>query len=133
MPVYFEDAVEFSAQDLTDLEKIYADAPDWLLPPYADAATLIQQGIQQQNLVVARFNSRLLGAALLNKHAKVWTLSHLCVRALTRRRGVARRLVDEAKRLAQEAQATLQIAIPSAQTEMIQLAQRKSLKVINTD
>src|SRR5699024_2283082 len=133
MPVYFEDAVEFSAQDLADLEKIYADSPDWLLPPYADAATLIQQGIHQQNLVVARFNRRLLGAALLKKHANVWTLSHLCVYSLSRRLGLARRLVYEAQRLAQEAQAKLQIAIPSAQTEMIQLAQRKSLQVISTD
>lgn len=133
MPVYFEDAVEFSAQDLADLEKIYADAPDWLLPPYATGAALIQHGIQHNSLVTARFNSRLLGAALLDKQAQVWTLSHLCVRALTRQRGVARRLIEEATRTAQQAQVTLQVAIPHEQTEIIQLARDKSLNVVTTN
>lgn len=133
MPVYFENAAEFSPQDLTDLEKIYADAPSWLLPPYADGAALIAQGIKRNTLVTARFNSRLLGAALLAKQGNVWTLSHLCVRALTRQRGVARRLLEEATRLAQEAQATLQVAIPRDQVELIQRARDKSLHVFTTD
>lgn len=133
MPVYFENADQFSPQDLADLDKIYADAPAWLIPPYANGAALIKAGISHNTLVTARFNSRLLGAALLDKHADTWTLSHLCVRALTRNRGVARRLLEEATRIAHEAQATLQVAIPPEQTELIQLARNKSLTVVSID
>lgn len=133
MPVYFESAEHPSAQDLADLEKIYADAPQWLLAPYANAAALIEHGLAHNTLVTARFNSRLLGAALLNKHADTWTLSHLCVRALTRKRGVARRVLEEALRLAHEVQASLHVAIPKDQTELLQLATNKSLSIVSID
>ena len=132
MPVYFESAEQPSAQDLADLEKIYADAPAWLLTPYADAAALIEHGLASDSLVTARFNSRLLGAALLDKQPGTWTLSHLCVRALTRKRGVARRVLEEATRLATEAQATLQVSIAQDQTELQQIAQNKSLAIVLT-
>ena len=126
MPVYFESAEQPSAQDLADLEKIYADAPAWLLTPYADAAALIEHGLASNSLVTARFNSRLLGAALLDKQPGTWTLSHLCVRALTRR------VLEEATRLATEAQATLQVSIAQDQTELQQIAQNKSLAIVLT-
>lgn len=126
MPVYFENAAQPSAQDLADLEKIYADAPAWLLAPFADAATLIEHGLQTNTLVTGRFNSRLLGAALLEKHADRWLLSHLCVRELTRNRGVARRILQEASRLAGEAGTVLQVVIPADQQELRQLATDKS-------
>ena len=126
MPVYFESAAQPSAQDLADLEKIYADAPAWLIAPFADAATLIEHGLQTNTLVTGRFNSRLLGAALLEKHADRWLLSHLCVRELTRNRGVARRILQEATRLASEAGTVLQVVIPADQPELRQLATDKS-------
>ena len=129
MPVYFESAKQPSTQDLADLEKIYHDAPDWLIAPFSNAAELIQQGLTDNTLVTARFNSRLLGAALLDKQAERWLLSHLCVRALTRHRGVARRLVAEATRLAAEAGCVLQVVIPAAQPELIQLASAKGLLI----
>jgi hypothetical protein len=37
MPVVIESINHPSAQDSRDLAKIYADAPAWLLPPYATA------------------------------------------------------------------------------------------------
>ena len=129
MPVYFESAIQPSAQDLADLEKIYLDAPNWLIAPFADATALIQHGLSQSTLVTARFNSRLLGAALLEKQSERWLLSHLCVRELTRNRGVARRLLQEATRLAQEAGQELQVAIPADQPELLQLASEKSLLI----
>ncbi|WP_205342611.1 acetyl-CoA sensor PanZ family protein [Denitrificimonas caeni] len=129
MPVYFESAEQPSEQDLADLEKIYADAPHWLLAPYANAAALTEHGLNQSTLVTARFNSRLLGAALLDKQADRWLLSHLCVRELTRNRGVARRLVEEATRLAGEAGLILQVVIPNDQLELVQLAKKKSLVI----
>lgn len=127
MPVYFESAEQPSKQDLADLEKIYLDAPDWLISPFADATALIQHGLSQNTLVTARFNNRLLGAALLDKQADRWLLSHLCVRALTRKRGVARRLVQEAVRLAAEAEQALQVVVPADQPELMQLATAKAL------
>lgn len=132
MPVYFESAEQPSTQDLADLEKIYLDAPNWLLAPFADAAALIDHGLNHNTLVTARFNSRLLGAALLEKQADRWLLSHLCVRGLTRKRGVARRLVEEASRLASEAGKVLQVVIPADQAELQQLARQKSLLVAST-
>ena len=132
MPVYFESAEQPSKQDLADLEKIYLDAPSWLISPFANATALIKHGLSQNTLVTARFNSRLLGAALLDKHADGWLLSHLCVRELTRNRGVARRLVQEASRLAAEAGQVLQVMIPADQPELVQLATEKSLLIAST-
>lgn len=129
MPVYFESAVQPSQQDLADLEKIYADAPDWLLSPYKNAADLISTGLSSNNLVTGRFNSRLLGAALLDKQAECWLLSHLCVREITRNRGVARRILEEATRLAGEAGTVLEVSIPEDQPALRQLAQKKSLLI----
>ena len=133
MPVYFESAEQPSTQDLADLEKIYLDAPDWLISPFTDAAALINHGLSHNTLVTARFNSRLLGAALLDKHTDRWLLSHLCVRALTRNRGVARRVLQEASRLAHEAGQPLQVAIPAGHPELVQLATEKSLLIASTD
>lgn len=133
MPVYFESAEQPSAQDLADLEKIYLDAPSWLIAPYGDATALIQHGLQQNTLVTARFNSRLLGSGLLEKQPQRWLLSHLCVRELTRNRGVARRLLQEATRLADEAGQSLQVVIPADQPELLQLAREKSLVIADAN
>lgn len=133
MPVYFESAEQPSAQDLADLEKIYLDAPSWLIAPFGDATALIQHGLQQNTLVTARFNSRLLGAGLLEKQPQRWLLSHLCVRELTRNRGVARRLLQEATRLADEAGQSLQVVIPADQPELLQLAREKSLVIADVN
>lgn len=98
-----------SEQDHQDLLKIYADAPEGLLTPQQSSRTLIEEAAQAGHLLGARFNSRLLGAALLTPEANHWTLSHICVRALTRRRGVGSRLLDEATRRASEAGCPLQL------------------------
>ncbi|HKM37612.1 MAG TPA: acetyl-CoA sensor PanZ family protein [Thiopseudomonas sp.] len=132
MPVYFESVAQPSTQDLADLEKIYADAPHWLLEPFADGAALIEHGLGNNTLVVGRFNGRLLGAALLDKQADRWLLSYLCVRELTRNRGVARRILHEATRLAGEAGLALQVVIPADQPELLQLAHDKSLVIASS-
>ncbi|MDY0205405.1 MAG: acetyl-CoA sensor PanZ family protein [Pseudomonas sp.] len=133
MPVYFESAAQPSTQDLADLEKIYADAPNWLLEPFADGVALIEHGVRNNTLVAGRFNGRLLGAALLDKQSDRWLLSHLCVRELTRNRGVARRVLQEATRLASEAGLALQVVIPADQPELLQLAHDKSLVIASTE
>src|SRR5690606_30549803 len=122
MPVYVECPAQLTEQDRQDLLNVYADAPDWLLPPFAAGAVLIERSLADGSLRVARFNGRLLGAARLRPGGDFLRLSHLCVRALTRGRGVARRLVDEARREAQQQDLLLVLAADPAQEAAEQLA-----------
>lgn len=117
MPVIVETLRNPSEQDRGDLAKIYADAPDWLLAPYADAVELVERGLADGLLVAGRFNDRLLGAALVRRDAQCWHLSHLCVRKVTRHRGVGRRLVEETARLAREVGMPLHLAAPADHLE----------------
>ena len=127
MPVYVESVTQPSPQDLTDLAKIYADAPDWLLTPYSSADTLIAAALADGSLIAGRFNDRLLGAALLQRGDDAWRLSHLCVRKLTRKRGVGRRLLEETQRQASEAGKPLRLAAPAGHLEASALAARTHL------
>lgn len=127
MPIYVEAVTQPSPQDRTDLAKIYADAPDWLLTPHASADALIDAALADATLIAGRFNDRLLGVALLEKFADRWRLSHICVRKVTRGRGVARRLLDEARRLAAEAGQPLHLAAPLDHLESQAMAARCQL------
>ncbi len=127
MPVHAEEIIEPSGQDLSDLQKIYQDAPDWLLTPFASREALISSGIAQRRLLAGRFNDRLLAAALIEKQQTHWRLSHLCVRAVTRQRGVARRLLAEAQRLAHAAGKPLHLAAPAGHLESQALAAKTGL------
>ena len=127
MPVVVETLNNPSEQDRGDLAKIYADAPEWLLAPYANAAELVQRGLDEGLLVAGRFNDRLLGAALVVRGESYWRLSHLCVRQVTRHRGVGRRLVEEVARLAREAGKPLHLAAPGDHLESQALAARLHL------
>jgi len=127
MPVYVESATQPSSQDLTDLAKIYADAPEWLLTPYASADALIAAALADGSLIAGRFNDRLLGAALLQRGDQAWRLSHLCVRKVTRKRGVGRRLLEETQRQASEAGKPLRLAAPEGHLEASALAARTHL------
>ena len=127
MPVYVEFVRQPSVQDHSDLAKIYADAPAWLLAPHADAEALIAAGIANGRLIAGRFNDRLLGAALLEQGADCWRLSHLCVRQITRQRGVGRRLLDESQRLASAAGRPLHLAAPAGHLASQALAARTGL------
>jgi GNAT superfamily N-acetyltransferase len=127
MPVVIESINHPSAQDSRDLAKIYADAPAWLHPPYATAAALIEAGSRCGSLIAGRFNDRLHGAALLEQRDDCWRLSHLCVRQITRSRGVGQRLFDEAQRLAREAGKPLHLVGPGDRLECQALAARLDL------
>src|SRR5690606_6300810 len=127
MPVYVESVTNPSDQDHTDLARIYADAPAWLFAPHADAEALVAAGVAQGALIAGRFNDRLLGAALLERFEDRWRLSHLCVRNITRGRGVARRLLDEARRRAGAAGTPLHLAAPADHLESQALAARTQL------
>ena len=82
------------------------------------------------SLVAGRFNDHLLGAALLRRNTPHWQLSHLCVRKITRKRGVGRRIIDEARRMATEAGQDLQLAAPAEQLETQALAARMQLTLV---
>ena len=122
MPVIVELLNEATYQDQQDLQKIYRDAPDWLFAPFASDLQLIEACLRDGSLIAGRFNERLLGAARLQKHQDVWHLSQLCVRKITRRRGVAERLVNEAQAMASQSGATLRLLAPAGHLEAQALA-----------
>ena len=77
----------FSDQDRIDLGKIWpSQDPDAI--PLDD----------HHRLYAARFNERLLGAVRVTLHGNEGGLSALCVREVTRRRGVGQYLVEEVLR-----------------------------------
>lgn len=91
---------DYSAQDRQDLARIRADHPD---PGPAPE----QRHAQGQWLVAGHFNDRMLAAAWLSDDGRHWQIHDLAVRALTRRRGVARQLLTLLQREADEAQRPL--------------------------
>ena len=122
MPIIVELLNQATYQDQQDLQKIYRDAPEWLFAPFAGDLQLIEGCLLDGSLIAGRFNDRLLGAARLQQHHDVWHLSHLCVRKITRRRGVAERLVNEAQKMASQSGATLRLLAPAGHLEAQALA-----------
>ena len=122
MPIIVELLNQATYQDQQDLQKIYRDAPDWLFAPFTGDMQLIEDCLQEGSLIAGRFNDRLLGAARVQQHQDVWHLSHLCVRKITRRRGVAERLVNEAQKMASQSGATLRLLAPAGHLEAQALA-----------
>ncbi|MDR6916622.1 ribosomal protein S18 acetylase RimI-like enzyme [Pseudomonas sp. 3296] len=127
MPIIVEPLNEVTYQDQQDLQKIYRDAPDWLYAPFSGDIQLIESCLRDGSLIAGRFNDRLLGAARLQRHQDVWHLSQLCVRKITRRRGVAERLVSEAQKLASDSGATLRLLAPAGHLEAQALAAKLKL------
>lgn len=130
MPIVVEYLQSLSYQDQVDLRKIYRDAPAWLLPPFNDALQLIESCLEDHTLVTARLNDRLLGAARLQRHQATWELSHLCVRAQTRRRGLAERLVFDAQKAARLAGCELRLLTPVAPPEVQALAGKTQVSLL---
>ena len=104
MPIQCEFIDNPSQQDLLDLEKIYQEYPldvapnDWLAQQL-DAPSV--------KIFAARFNNRLLGALCLTQCNSVqdehcWQLDHLCVRSVTRLRGVAHKILLDLQSLARD-------------------------------
>ncbi|WP_434696157.1 aspartate 1-decarboxylase autocleavage activator PanM [Pseudomonas sp. Z1-14] len=129
MPIVVERLNEATHQDHQDLQKIYQDAPAWLFEPFSDAGQLINRCLTEGTLIAARFNDRLLGAARLQRHQDAWYLSHLCVRKVTRRRGVAERLVSEARRMARQEDAGLRLEAPAGHLEVQALAAKLKISL----
>lgn len=86
MPVIAERITQPSKQDLIDLDKTCEGDKQWLHDALASGDWLIG----------GRFNDRLVAAFLLKNAENHWQLQHLQVRAITRRRGVARQTLRSA-------------------------------------
>ncbi|MBV4524100.1 PanM family protein [Pseudomonas sp. SWRI74] len=117
MPIVVESLNHATEQDRMDLQKIYLDAPQWLFAPFAGDAQLIEACLQDGSLIAGRFNDRLLGAAHLQRGVEIWHMSQLCVRKVTRRRGVAERLVRQAQTMAAQSGASLRLLAPAGHLE----------------
>ena len=127
MPIIVEPLNQATPQDRQDLQKIYRDAPDWLFAPFSGQAQLIEDCLRDGTLIAGRFNDRLLGAARLQRHQDAWHLSQICVRKITRRRGVAERLVAEAQKMAAQSGMTLRLLAPAGHLEAQALAVKLKL------
>ena len=111
MPVLLQVVGESSDPALIEqLEKIYQDAqPERLKLP----VSLQQKQEQEQRMPLtptqfvqaildnptysfycALFNERLIGAVVIGQQDDLWSLSHFCVRKITRRRRVGSRLLE---------------------------------------
>ena len=127
MPIVVQALNAANYQDQEDLRKIYRDAPDWLFAPFSGENNLIDRTLAEGSFIAGRFNDRLLGAARLQRHQDVWYLSHLCVRKVTRRRGVAERLVNQAQKMASQAGAELRLLAPAGHPEPLAIAAKLHL------
>ena len=84
-----------SVEDKSDLVKIYTDAPQRILETMT-AEQLVDHLLSAQGytLYAARYNGRLLGAAVLHPWTKGLRMRYLVVRKVSRRKGVAIELLN---------------------------------------
>ena len=133
MPVYIETLTQPSAQDLQDLTDLYQEQATTLLQPFTSVAQLLEQALQQQQLRVCRFNGRLLGAGIVQQQAQRWLVSHLCVRQLTWRRGVAKRLLEVLQQQSEQQAVKLVFIVPKDEQIMRNYALRHQLDILEND
>ncbi|GKV83130.1 acetyltransferase [Pectobacterium carotovorum subsp. carotovorum] len=88
MKLTVECLTRFSPQDKIDLAKIW---------PHQNIDLLEEELTPDRRLFAARFNDRLLGGMLVELEGEYAELSDLMVREVTRRRGVGKLLIDEAR------------------------------------
>ncbi len=112
MPVILENISNPSPDDLDDLIKLFQDYPATLANAHIDTQvdTQVDTPVDTpvngplsdwindklasgQQLFAGRFNGRLIAAVWGIPAFYSWQLEHLCVRAITRRRGIARQLL----------------------------------------
>jgi hypothetical protein len=91
MPLKLEKVESPSAQDIIDLEKLYRDYPTEFR--FDDLQALLKNNAGT-SLYAGRFNDRLIAAITVTEQEPI-TLNHLCTRAITRNRGVAKELLRQ--------------------------------------
>ncbi|MEM8594421.1 MAG: acetyl-CoA sensor PanZ family protein [Pseudomonadota bacterium] len=110
MPIYIEALAPetMNADDVGAIQTIYQDYPN-STPVERFEAWRMQQLDDNWSLWAARFNDRLLGAAWTQQDDHALSIHDVCVRRITRNRGVARRLFDHLHTLSQSTQHTLSL------------------------
>lgn len=102
MPIHLQWLDEPNQQDCIDLDKLYADAPEsWAVNSVCDSGSEWALGQLGLGALVAlgRFNDRIVCAACVIRQSEVSTQPYLydvkqvCVRSITRERGVAKQLL----------------------------------------
>lgn len=129
MPVLLEQLTTPSAQDVADLIKIYRDDPGFAGQDEAHIRRLVEERLQAQSLYGGRFNGRLLAAMVVDRQSDPWRMELLCVRSLTRRRGVARRMMELIEAEAANAGRGLIATIPTGDATLLQLARKAGFHV----
>ncbi len=118
LPIHLQWLEKPSEQDNLDLDKLYADAPsDWFPqdPHIKGSAWALQQVNQGANIALGRFNDRIVSAARLVAQsdsaapAYTYQIEQVCVRNVTRKRGVAKQLLVRLCQWANETQVALYI------------------------
>lgn len=91
----YQDLTQLTAQDREDLSKIYQEAPSWMFDD-SDAEAFLAERLARNpgELFVARFNDRLLGSCWLLPDQGALRVKWLTVRKTTRRRGVAKQMIN---------------------------------------
>lgn len=99
LPVHLEWLGPLSNQDVIDLDKLYGDAPEsWGVAGTSGADWALARVACGDEVALGRFNDRILCAALLKQSEEAgvaydYEISQLCVRKITRDRGVAKQLL----------------------------------------
>ena len=121
-PNDYKDEIRSLVQDKTGYDLQINGDIGWSLFPWlglelADAR-LARVGMSDQPFA----DIRLLAAAIVQRDQDRWQVSHLCVRKITRMRGVARRLLSELQREAARQGVSLSMALPRNRPELEDLA-----------
>ncbi len=116
MPIYLQWLEQPSEQDNLDLDKLYADAPaQWLqsAPQMKGSDWAMNQTLSGKRIALGRFNDRIVCAASLvaqsdsSNQAYNYQIQQVCVRSITRHRGVAKQLLVRLCQWASETQSSL--------------------------
>lgn len=102
MPVLVSVAAHpLSSQIAEELEKVYADSPE-----FANGANAVQAleeaALDGESLYLGVFNDHVIASVLVRGDSESRHMRYLCVHHATRGRGVADRLVAEVRRLEKE-------------------------------
>jgi ribosomal protein S18 acetylase RimI-like enzyme len=135
MPIILEQISHPGAEDRNDLIKIYQDYPKTLdSNQHSSLGEWIDQRLADgQTLFAGRFNGRLLAAIWGSSDQQQLQLEYLCVRKLTRRRGVARQLLTLLIKQARQQQLKLTIKQPLVSIELSSLLKELDFRCITQD
>lgn len=100
LPVNLEWLGQPSKQDIIDLDKLYGDAPQsWISDASLGSNWALEKTQQGNQVALGRFNDRIVCAAILVGQSEIsdstydYQIDQICVREVTRERGVAKQLM----------------------------------------